>query len=1486
ITPNLSSSSTSPISPSAPMSPPSKPPQSLFSITEGYNGPPIEMKTPPMVHRSRKLSLPKDVLQQDLNHSPSLAELARRLHANPNHLSSDQDYVDFMDLDQPYVSPVKNIQTAASLIQANHYPPNNYNYGRKNSTGSLGLSSCASLLEDKSYYSSGVPPLTAASIANLNSEDYSNVFNPQPSAFRKVHSTSNVTGGSTNRLNQRHQSINGDDNSTESKLRKSLSKSRELLSQLEHEYQRIKGDESKSTRNSLVIDPSWLEKDFDQLLQTLSGDKTLTGDPHEALAFLSNNNIHMASNNPLSVNKAERWRPSKKDFMPPLPASPVDSPRGSRKGQQGPPIYNEIRDSRNIFSFFQKKDRRSNSLTGMEGAIKISLPSTPEDGVPLPMGVDYSRRMSNVESAYQGPPQGRSTRSNSIPTVMHTGGDSKLPHELVSILRKTKSLSKPQTDEDETDEVNILENSPEYLEEIHHQQTIAQEGDEVEGEQPKQQRSLSLPKSFLSDKYGLTGFKAALPSVIFPWRRGDSTRNSGRGSPCPTASYDAQALPHGDHHDDYDANTDPRGKDGVARRQRGGGGGMSRNSRKEKASSSPVFRRASLSHSEWDIRRPWSQVYSERDAAKLSQSVCRLAMAEGGHMGEECLDEEGEGPRSLPYMPSSAHNSSEGMFQKFKKSLSLRLAKKGSRSDSMGPVSPTPLGPQSPEAALLEAQTLPRRRGSVSKEPREEDGRPPQSFLFGHPLFRSSKERRRARLKDARSSKCNSGDSGDSGIELVPGVGYGPVLDSGHMTSLEMPHEHHHHHHHDLVDSSNYVDPAFVASLAEEGVSCVGVEYNPRLVRRTHSDAGGEAPRPQAGYPVYQRQLSTPQPIKLRPAHRLPHHSTASLNRRNNMKRSKGSSHLLRRSISQPLDLNKSYDTPVSSFRKCRSPTHDNPSRRQRRPSAGNILNEDNTTSDDEYGMSDNEDFKVDLKRSLEEEDDLIVYAEALWDHVTLDAEELVFRAGDLITVIDSSDKDWWWGRIGGKAGWFPAAFVRLLVNQEEHQDSLGVEDSPYSGPSRKLSISGLSHDQIRTNVINEIISTERDFVKHLKDVVEGYLKQVQQRPDMFTQEHINTIFGNMEALYNFQSSFLSELEKCINWEQPHKSCIGECFIRQRGEFEIYSEYCNNHPSASSALQELYQDAKYVQFFEACRLLQEMIDISLDGFLLTPVQKICKYPLQLQELLKYTRPEHPDYIGVQGALEAMRDVALLVNERKRRMECLEKIASWQIAVEGWEGQELLEDSSQLIYQGEVTKGVGGSWPKEVSLFLFDHQLIYCKRDMLKRNIFVYRGRLNLDKCDIVDLPDGKDPTLNISVHNAWKIHSLEKNKRYIFSCKSAAEKYKWMEAFKRERELVAADEDAGFVVADKAKQLAKIAAKNMKNRPKRPRTPKNHKRVQAMTYAQAELLVNLDSELRSNSLPSSGVAPPEGGKKKGLWFSFGGQKKGRSRMGQAQHHPV
>lgn len=58
--------------------------------------------------------------------------------------------------------------------------------------------------------------------------------------------------------------------------------------------------------------------------------------------------------------------------------------------------------------------------------------------------------------------------------------------------------------------------------------------------------------------------------------------------------------------------------------------------------------------------------------------------------------------------------------------------------------------------------------------------------------------------------------------------------------------------------------------------------------------------------------------------------------------------------------------------------------------------------------------------------DGSVVCAEALWDHVTMDEQELGFKAGDVIQVLEASHKDWWWGRSAEKEAWFPASFVRV----------------------------------------------------------------------------------------------------------------------------------------------------------------------------------------------------------------------------------------------------------------------------------------------------------------------------------------------------------------------------------------------------------------------------------------------------------------------------
>ncbi|XP_041879916.1 spermatogenesis-associated protein 13 isoform X4 [Corvus kubaryi] len=436
--------------------------------------------------------------------------------------------------------------------------------------------------------------------------------------------------------------------------------------------------------------------------------------------------------------------------------------------------------------------------------------------------------------------------------------------------------------------------------------------------------------------------------------------------------------------------------------------------------------------------------------------------------------------------------------------------------------------------------------------------------------------------------------------------------------------------------------------------------------------------------------------------------------------------------------------------------------------------------------------------------DGTVVYAEALWDHVTMDDQELGFKAGDVIRVLEASNKDWWWGRNEDKEAWFPASFVRLRVNQEEVPENCSniqdeEQDSDISKHRQKIAE---NRDQMRTNVIQEIMKTERVYIKHLKDICEGYIRQCRKHTGMFTTSQLSTIFGNIEDIYKFQRKFLKDLEKQYNKEEPHLSEIGSCFLQHQEGFAIYSEYCNNHPSACIELSKLMKQGKYRHFFEACRLLQQMIDIAIDGFLLTPVQKICKYPLQLAELLKYTTQEHSDYSNIKAAYEAMKNVACLINERKRRLESIDKIARWQVSIVDWEGPDVLARSSELIHSGELTKISKQGKSQQRTFFLFDHQLVFCKKDLLRRDILYYKDRIDMDEMEIVDTEDGRDKDFNINVKNAFKIINRTTEEIHLFCAKKQEDKKRWMEACESERRRVREDKEMGMEISENQKKQA------------------------------------------------------------------------------------
>lgn len=61
------------------------------------------------------------------------------------------------------------------------------------------------------------------------------------------------------------------------------------------------------------------------------------------------------------------------------------------------------------------------------------------------------------------------------------------------------------------------------------------------------------------------------------------------------------------------------------------------------------------------------------------------------------------------------------------------------------------------------------------------------------------------------------------------------------------------------------------------------------------------------------------------------------------------------------------------------------------------------------------------ILKDLEPETCLV---QAMFDFAPQDAEELEFKKGDIITITDKSDENWWKGALNGREGMFPANYV------------------------------------------------------------------------------------------------------------------------------------------------------------------------------------------------------------------------------------------------------------------------------------------------------------------------------------------------------------------------------------------------------------------------------------------------------------------------------
>jgi len=88
-------------------------------------------------------------------------------------------------------------------------------------------------------------------------------------------------------------------------------------------------------------------------------------------------------------------------------------------------------------------------------------------------------------------------------------------------------------------------------------------------------------------------------------------------------------------------------------------------------------------------------------------------------------------------------------------------------------------------------------------------------------------------------------------------------------------------------------------------------------------------------------------------------------------------------------------------------------------------------------------------------------------------------------------------------------------------------------------------------------------------------------------------------------------------------------------------------------------------------------------------------------------------------------------------------------------------------------------------------LLLSPQDLIRSDILYYKGRIDMDKYEVVDIEDGRDDDFNVSMKNAFKLHNKETEEMHLFFAKKLEEKLRWLRAFREERKMVKEDEKIG-----------------------------------------------------------------------------------------------
>uniref|UniRef100_A0A803TUH4 Rho guanine nucleotide exchange factor 11 n=1 Tax=Anolis carolinensis TaxID=28377 RepID=A0A803TUH4_ANOCA len=323
----------------------------------------------------------------------------------------------------------------------------------------------------------------------------------------------------------------------------------------------------------------------------------------------------------------------------------------------------------------------------------------------------------------------------------------------------------------------------------------------------------------------------------------------------------------------------------------------------------------------------------------------------------------------------------------------------------------------------------------------------------------------------------------------------------------------------------------------------------------------------------------------------------------------------------------------------------------------------------------------------------------------------------------------------------------------------------------REIAASLPQREVDRQEVINELFVTEASHLRILR-VMDVVFYQRMKKENLISREELGLIFPNLPEVIEIHNS-LSEAMKKLREDGPVVKEIGDLMLSRfdgvaREEIQqVAADFCAYQSAALELIKtKKRKETRFQLFMQEAESNPQCRRLQLKDLIISEMQRLTKYPLLLENIIKYTHGETSEHQKLCRARDQCREILRYVNEAVKRAENQHRLEAYQKRLDATslertsnplaaEFKNLDLRSRRMIHEGLLSWRISKDKTVDLHVLLLEDLLVLLQRQDEKL-VLKCHSKMALGSSDIKQT---FSPVLKL---NSVLIRSVATDKRALF----------------------------------------------------------------------------------------------------------------------------